>query len=141
MPKKRKKLSQRTDVLSILIALMISSTLSFVIPLVGIIYLDDIFVVIGMICGSYFIVKREVTFNGMVKNLLILTFIGGIIIGTDLTSITILIYYSEGLAFKYPITYLVLLTGYIIITQLIIALLIIGFYYLKGKEYFEASSE
>lgn len=141
MPKKRKKLTERTSVLSILFLVAVSSTLTFIRPGLGIFYQNDIYVILGMITGSYFVVKREVIFKNKVKHLLILTFIGGIIIGADITSIMSLIYYSQGAAFDSPRTYLFLLTGLIIITQLIIALIIIGFYYIKEKDYFGSSNE
>ena len=135
-----KKFTERTDVQSILFLLLISSLLTFIQPFFAFfLYISDIFVVIGMIVGSYVILKKESKFKERVKNLLSLTFIGGILTGIDIFSLLVLIARSENHAFKTytdAYTFFSILTGLIIITQLIIALIIIGYLYIVQKDYF-----
>ena len=69
------------------------------------------------------------------NNLLKLVFIGGILTGIDLTSVLILIANSENKAFENPFIFLFLLTCYIVLTQLIMAVLIIGYLYFIDKNF------
>lgn len=133
MSSKKRKFSERTDVQSILFLLLISSMLTFILPFfLFFYYISDIFVVIGMIVGSYVVLKKEINFKDRINHLLRLTFIGGILTGIDLTSILVLIARSESKVFD-ALTFFLLLTFYIILTQLIIVVAIIGYLYLYEK--------
>lgn len=141
MSKPHKKISERTDVASIFISLMIVSILTFITPGSGIFYWSDIYILLGMMAGLYYILKKENSFRERVKNTLVLTFIGGIITGLDLTVITILIAFTLNKAFQYPLTLLYLWTGYILLTQMIIAAILIALLSIKEKNYVSANSE
>lgn len=136
MSSKSTNFTERTDVQSILFLLLISSMLTFILPFFLFYYISDVFVVIGMTVGSYVVLKKEKKFKERVNYLLRLVFIGGILTGIDLSSVLILIARSENKAFKYPLTFLFLLTSYIILTLLIIAGLIIGYLYFVQSDYF-----
>lgn len=135
MSSKSRKFTERTDVQSILFLILISSMLTFVLPFFLFYYVSDVFVVIGMIVGSYVVLKKEKNFKDRVNNLLKLVFIGGILTGIDLTSVLILIANSENKAFENPFIFLFLLTCYIVLTQLIMAVLIIGYLYFIDKNF------
>lgn len=141
MSKRTTKWNERTDVASIFISLTIISILAFLTNNAGILYHSDIFVVLGMLVGSYFILKREELFKNRVKNILILAIIGGIVSGADLTFIAILLATAIKYAYQYPFQLLYLWIEYILITQIIIASIIIIYLYIKERIFFSANSK
>ncbi len=131
MSSKKKKLTERTDIGSIMLLLMITGVLTFIIPGYGIINQSDIYVVLGTLLGVYFIIKKEFVFKDRVKNLLLLTLFGGLFSALDLTVIAILIATSLGKAYRYPFTLFYLWYIYITITMIIIIGLIIIYLYFQ----------
>lgn len=145
MSKKATKWSQRTEIGSIFISLMIVSLLTFISLglglLLGFIYISDIYVVLGTIMGSYFILKREELYKERVRQLLILNFVGGFITALDLSTIVFLLLFSQNILVQDPIQFISKLIVYILITELIIIGPLIGILYSRERTYPSTNSK
>ena len=136
MSTKHKKLTERSETISILALLLVSSVLTFIQPL-KVVYLSDLYVSLGMLAGCFIILKMDKEFHERIKSTIILILAGGVLTGLELTGLILSLAYANNLVAEDPLKLLVLWIGYIYLTLVIIGTDFILALYLGENTYFK----